>query len=257
MKQLLLAAALVPALLLAIAATSFADDNLPAPAVPDIPEMVSRTTGQYSIGVQCHPDRTVLEWVSERLMYFCRDLAFVRDAKLMELREDSGVEDIVEYYFQALGGENSAREPLPFGDPVPQGGILLTEVCWLGHCCTMQRDVWEDSGNAGNHTVRQWFTIDTRTGRVLRLDDIIRRKGFADFADQAVKFLRVQDGGLWTEYHSFSDSAALIAGADGCALVQEGVLVWYNPYSIASGNEGVVSALVPYHLAAGNLRSCL
>lgn len=119
----------------------------------------------------------------------------------------------------------------------------------------MQEATWYDCMSCGDNTTRSWFTIDRKTGNQLELCDIVKEDRMQDFAYAMIKHLNGW-GSPWFNYAREirdCDLVDLLKQNDGCALVKEGVVVYYHPYNMGCGAEGQFNALVPYEEIKGIL----
>ena len=46
--------------------------------------------------------------------------------------------------------------------------------------------------------------------------------------------------------HASEDPVKLLGDADGCALIREGLIIYYHPYHIGCGADGQFTAVIPY-----------
>lgn len=234
--------------------SSFEEDII---KVPVISGLTFKTTGRHHVGVKCPDNPYLLGWVDQQLK------KFIIWSQTGKHPSEQGGEEIpyksytspsvqVDNCIARLGG----RIPIPgeLEDPIEQFAILITDVCSVGDYYTMQRDDWYDYSSCGNNTTKEWFSINTKTGKVIGMDDL-----FATDGDDASKLLAilikhlVGYEGLWkdgvTDY-----TTEILHKADGCALLSDSVLIFYDPYTIGCGADGRFTAKIPISELNGLLK---
>ena len=94
------------------------------------------------------------------------------------------------------------------------------------------------NGSCGCPSWADYFTVNKKTGRRLTTADLVERYGYARVSkglrDAFVK--GKQERNADREVYNYTGQE-LIDLADGCAIVNEGVMVYYRPYAVGSGAE--------------------
>ena len=71
-----------------------------------------------------------------------------------------------------------------------------------------------------------------------------------------MKYLKNFKGELWY-YPDFewvpTDPLELLKAMNGCALIREGLIIYYHPYEIGCGADGQFNAIIPYGQIKGLL----
>ena len=229
--------------------------------IPDIPGLVFRSTPGRHLGVRCPKDKNVLKWVSykvKRYADWCKSgPADTIPSTVPVYERPKSAEDICNHYFEIVYVPNLIRN---LGDDdvlvIEQFAELLVDVFENRDYVTMQEATWYDCMSCGDNTTRSWFTIDKKTGRQLELSDIIQEDRMQDFAYLMIKHLNNWDS-PWFDYARgvrMCDLQHYLDLRSGCALVKEGVVVYYHPYIMGCGAEGQFNSLVPYDELKGILK---
>lgn len=84
-----------------------------------------------------------------------------------------------------------------------------------------------------------YFTVNKKTGQRLTTADLVEKLGYAQVSkglrDAFVKGKQERNADI--EVYNYTGQE-LIGLADGCAIVNEGVMVYYRPYVVGCGAEG-------------------
>lgn len=120
-------------------------------------------------------------------------------------------------------------------------------VCIVAHKI-YDRDEWatyiiefsfDYNGSNGCPSWADYITVNKKTGQSLTTDDIVKRYGAGQVSknlrDAFVKAKDERNATLDVQNYS---GAELIDAADGCAIIDEGVMFYYRPYNIGCGAEG-------------------
>lgn len=95
------------------------------------------------------------------------------------------------------------------------------------------------NGSNGCPSWADYITVNKKTGHRLNSRDIVEKYGYASVSkslrDAYVKAKQERNFDL--EVYNYSGQE-LIDQADGCAIVNEGVMFYYRPYSVGCGAEG-------------------
>jgi hypothetical protein len=95
------------------------------------------------------------------------------------------------------------------------------------------------NGSNGCPSWADYFTVNKKTGKRLTTADLVEKYGYARMCkglrDAFVKGKQERNADL--EVYNYTGQQ-LIDLADGCAVVNEGVMVYYRPYVVGCGAEG-------------------
>lgn len=150
--------------------------------------------------------------------------------------------------------EDSFRQRKCSGDGFPerpnaQRGYLLTD-CWMTpEYSTFYEATWYDEMSCGDKTTQSYYSVDRKTGKAACLADLIGEDAVPVLAGLLVKYLKNAGGELWIDLlpeHASEDPVKLLGDADGCALIREGLIIYYHPYNIGCGADGQFTAVIPY-----------
>ena len=97
--------------------------------------------------------------------------------------------------------------------------------------------------SCGAHCYVDYFTIDKRTGKVLAVDEVIAQYGRSKIGAMLVSAYRCK-ALIRNNYAGGYTGDELISNADGVAIINEGILVYYHPYRIGNGAEGQYNLII-------------
>ena len=129
-----------------------------------------------------------------------------------------------------------------------QAGLLLADSWHTGALHTFYRIDWYDWMSCGNNTRESWWTVDATTGKLLSLSDFI----LPDKQDAltALMMPRIVNGKrekLIKQYPTYiAEAKDLLKRADGCALIPEGLVIFFYPYNLGTGADGEYEAVIPF-----------
>ena len=85
------------------------------------------------------------------------------------------------------------------------------------------------------------------TGQTASLADLVGAENLPRVAELLVDSLKNANGELWKDSRKDSkiDPISLLEQRDGCALIREGLIIYYHPDTIGIGAEGSFSAIIP------------
>ncbi|MBE6252313.1 MAG: DUF3298 domain-containing protein [Bacteroidales bacterium] len=140
-----------------------------------------------------------------------------------------------------------------------QAGLLLAD-CWhTGNLYTFYRIDWYDWMSGGNNARESWWTVDATSGRLLTLDDMIRPEMKDSLSTLMMERLVNGIDDLVVMRYPFepADYPDVLQRANGCALIPEGLVIYFYPYNLGSGADGEFEAVIPYEELNGILREPL
>lgn len=204
------------------------------------------------LAIRCPEDPTLLDWVSSRAATYtewCKSGMYGPQPEKYVVGVSPA--DICNKYISLIKmvfrqqdccGDN--------GSPNEQFGFLLTD-CWrTERYCTFYEATWYDMMSCGDNTRESYYSVDLNTGKVATLEDFVPKSKWQKLADIMLKHLRNGNGDLW-KHPDFdwvlSDSLALLKAMNGCALIREGLIIYYYPYEIGCGADGQFNAVIPYN----------
>ena len=95
------------------------------------------------------------------------------------------------------------------------------------------------NGSNGCPSWADYITVNKKTGKRLTTNDLVEKYGYSSVSKELrnafVKAKIERDAEI--ELHNFS-GRELIGLASGCAIVNEGMMVYYRPYIVGCGAEG-------------------
>ena len=106
---------------------------------------------------------------------------------------------------------------------------------------------YDYGGTCGCPSWADYITVNKKTGHRLTTDDVVKKYGMAQVSKSLRKaFVKAkQERNFDLEVYNLSGQD-LIDFADGCAIVNEGVMFYYRPYSVGCGAEGEFNLVLDY-----------
>ena len=201
------------------------------------------------LAVRCPEDSVLLQWASGRVAGYVEQ-SITHDA-VQKVQVGSSA-DICNHYIRKIRRKFDQFQCCGEGDhdvPNEQFGYLLTD-CWkTERYCTFYQSTWYDCMSCGDNTTESYYSVDVETGRVVTITDLVREKDLPRLANLMMKYLKNFKGELWTnpdfEWVS-TDPLKLLMAMNGCALIREGLIIYYHPYEIGCGADGQFNAVIPY-----------
>lgn len=123
--------------------------------------------------------------------------------------------------------------------------------------CTVCHKIYEDAewatyaltfnctfhGSCGAHCYVDYFTIDKRTGKVLAVNEVIAQYGRSKIGAMLVSAYTTE-ALIKSNYAGKYTGDDLISKADGVAIINEGILFYFQPYNIGNGAEGQYNLII-------------
>lgn len=165
--------------------------------------------------------------------------------RLRESNKPQNAREILDFgsqVFDMYTQQKKARKPESSYEQIPEGRWCLVahKVYDKGDQATYMVVVSYDiNGSNGCPSQALYWTFDKKTGSLLQSKDVIAKYNKEDLKSQ-----------LWNAYYETCkqrgydedmitlDPENLLSGVSGCAIINEGILFYYLPYSIGSGAEG-------------------
>ena len=229
-------------------------------SLPPIPGLKYRTYSSFCpkdtcdayravLAVRCPENSVLRQWASSRVAgYVGKSITHdnVREAKVVSSA------DICNQYIGLIRKKFNQIQCTGEGDhdaPNEQFGYMLTD-CWeTEQYCTFYESTWYDCMSCGDNTTESYYSVDLKTGRLATISDFVQEKDFPRLANLMMKYLKNYKGELWA-YPDFewvpTDPLELLKAMNGCALIREGLIIYYHPYEIGAGADGQFNAVIPY-----------
>ena len=205
------------------------------------------------MAVRCPQKRVLLDWASKRAALYevvcCNDPTGKTEPEKVLVVKSAG--DICSQYIRRI--EESVRQEcleggMP-GEMNEQSGFLLTD-CWqTDKYCTFYQATWYDMLSCGDNTTQAYYSVDKKTGRVATLEDFVPKSRWPALAEILYKYLKNSSGKLWVDENpdrNTFDPMETLNDRSGCALIREGLVIYYFPYAIGGGYEGEIMAVIPH-----------
>ena len=201
------------------------------------------------IALRCPDNSVLLDAISGRLCDYSNKITHSTAIRKCEKPESSGT--IRSYYIDAIRNHISKHTEHTEGQNLPneQHGILISD-CWQsGDYYTFYEATWFDMDSNGNQTTESYFTVDSKTGKQLQLEDIVQQDNWNHLEQILPKYLISETGKHYEatvlEPWNFT-SHELLENRTGCAVIREGLVIYYHPMVIDGALTGGYKAVIPY-----------
>ncbi len=196
------------------------------------------------LAVNCPDNEVLLRWVSQKACEFTNKC--IEDS-LRQIRPDLSLTSamaICEYYINQASLYFKDVVKVSEHDegyaPIEQRGRFIAEVWHQGQYHTFLVSDWYDQLSCGYNTDGSYITIDSATGEEIRFADLIENERMV------LDYLRSHDE-AWAVIEGEPGSRGdMLAQMGGCALLKEGLVIYYHPYSIGIGALGEPIFTIPY-----------
>ena len=103
------------------------------------------------------------------------------------------------------------------------------------------------NGSCGCPSWADYITVNKKTGHRLTFGDLVEKYGLARVSDSLREAYVKAKGERNVELDVYNLTGhELIDGADGCAIVSDGVMFYYRPYSVGCGAEGMYNLILDF-----------
>lgn len=201
------------------------------------------------IALRC-PDNTVLlDAISGRLCDYSNKIT--HSIAIQKFVEPESSATVRSYYIDAIRSHLIKHPEHKAGQNLPneQHGILISD-CWKsGDYYTFYEATWFDMNSNGNQTTESYFTVDSKTGKQLQLEDIVPEDNWNHLEQLLPKYLISETGKHYeaTDLEPWNfTSRELLERRTGCAVIQEGLVIYYHPMVIDAALSGGYKAVIPY-----------
>lgn len=225
---------------------------------------------EYAVlAFRCPPIQPLLDWVADTVHTFVRDCPIGNglityndkspDIPVKHMKTDR---EICDYYIGQLRHVYDGWHCSGEGDHNiinEQAGLLLAD-CWnVNNLHTFYRIDWYDWLSGGNNVRESWWTVDATSGKLLSLSDFILPDKLDSLAALMMpRLVNGKDSFILDKYpYVPEDFSGILQGANGCALIPEGLVVYFYPYNLGAGADGEYEAIIPYDELEGILKKPL
>lgn len=242
------------------------EDSLDFPSIPGLVHKavyamcpVDICVAEYAvIALRCPQEQPLLDWMSEKVCDFANNCPvgngrekYMGKAQGIQKKSLGSAEETCQYYMDQLGHLYDDWVCSGEGDPGSyneQSGLLIVD-CWrAGGLCTFYRADWYDWMSCGDNTKESYITVNAKTGKEMHLEDLVRPEKFDDLSALVLSHLTNGKGEAPVE------SNDVLARANGCGLIREGLIIYCYPYNLGCGADGQYNALIPYEELDGILK---
>ena len=254
---------------------SFREDTL---VFPPIEGLVHRSAyaicptdtcvAEYAVlALRCPPIQPLLNWVADTVRAFVQECPIGNGLSNYNNRELGiptkhlkSAREICDYYIGQLNHAYDNWHCTRDGDHDvinEQAGLLLAD-CWNnGNLYTFHRMDWYDWMSCGNNTRESWWTVSATTGKLLTLKDLVMPGKKDKLAELMMAHLTNGRGEIYAEQYpdAFKNNHEVLSLANGCALISEGLVIYFYPYILSIGADGQYDAVIPYSELEGILNS--
>ena len=194
------------------------------------------------LAISCPENKVLLSWVGRKARDFANecigdsgtDIGFIDLPVSSKMICDYYVDRINWYYKDFVSVCDRQGEP----SPNEQHGCLIADVWNKGRFHTFVVYKWyELLSKSYNNVDVQYVTIDAKTGKEYTLDDFVRESDRSAINRILQTFKGVE----------FAEDKDFVSVIDGCALLEDGLLFYFTPYSM-----GYLNAIIPYNILDEN-----
>ncbi|MBQ9889125.1 MAG: DUF3298 domain-containing protein [Bacteroidales bacterium] len=206
------------------------------------------STFQATLAVRCPNEPGLLKWLAGRVQKYVTDwpAGYNRPGTdPVAEKEFRNTRELVDYYMGILEDALKDAGNEDFPATTHQTGLLLAD-CWQkGELCTFYESVWDNE----SHLSRDgYITVNAKTGKAMRLEDLVSQKDFDALSSLLMPRLENAHGVrlLDQNYGYTTDNKTVLRQLSGCAMIREGLIIYFNPYILGSGADGSYKAVIPY-----------
>ena len=236
---------------------TFKEDTL---NIPPIPGLVHKTglnaqkcgrsyIYDYQIlALRCPPRASLLKWMTRRLQsYFLIKAIPKRENKFQSVKE------ICSFFINRFNEYGNWYSDTTIENPYfyhQKEGLLIAD-CWAsGDYYTFYEISWSNVNNLGHEAYK---TVNQQTGEELFLNDFVDSVNYEKLSRLMLSRLVDEYGAYYIDNHSYENTVSFLECLSGCALIEEGFVLFFYPYIVGCGAEGEFEAIIPYE----ELRSIL
>lgn len=211
------------------------------------------------LALRCPPNRVLLNWLTKNIrswVSFCLGNFGQEEEEVGKapIGKFNSAKEICQYYMKWLDKKMKAKKCMAPEDKwyCFQEGYILAD-CWnRGNLYTFYEVMWHNYNGMSDEL---YLTIDAVTGKELTLTDIVDSTKFDQLSKLMLERLVDVNGVYYISEPSMHEipPEELIYRSDGCALIEEGLYLYFNQYSIGSGAQGRFVSIIPYKELTGLL----
>lgn len=210
----------------------------------------SCNTGYYVVGIRCPQEKHVRSWVDNKLWDTMKEKGYEKKAPRRIVNNTSiPIHKVSDFYLNQWQSfynhylndfiicENDGKYP------TEQFGLIITDVWQNGNYYTMCVHDWYDMMSNGCPYTTSFYTINASTGKEVSLNDIVSikdNKRLEKLLKGKLAWMRKQRCDFPLQKIDFLEECT------GVALVKEGLLIYFHPYTIGVGSEGQYNVVIPY-----------
>ena len=221
------------------------------------------------LALRCPPVEPLLRWMADTVYAFVEQcpiggglLTYNEKSIDIPKKYFNSAEAICNYYIEQLQHSYDGWHCTGEGDHDnlnEQAGLLLADSWSIANLCTFYRIDWYDWLSAGNNARESWWTVDSITGNLLGLDDYIVPEMRDSLANLMMPRLINGNRDYLIRLYDYSeqDNNGVLERANGCALIPEGLVIYFYPYNLGAGADGEFEAVIPYDKLDGILKEPL
>lgn len=225
-------------------------------AIPAIPDLYHNSVIGYCkadtcwaerllLALRCPEEEVLLQWLENHVNEECHECLngyqFEEKVPLPHLTHIENAKQICDHYIKETKLRYDSKpcymNPDEHSIPMEQNGIIITDVWQKDDICTFFESRWFDYLSCGDNTRKSYYSVDRKTGKVLELEDLIEIADTTAFEKLIYKHL---------DHEPQAGHVGLASVMDGCALIREGLIIYYYPYHLGCGADGQFYALIPY-----------
>lgn len=214
----------------------------------------SCNSGYYVIGMKCPPVRTLRRWTNDKLWEEMKDKDkgyYKKAPKTIVDNPASSATKISDFYINQwlrhynhdLNSFLKCEGAGKLAFPTEQFGLIITDVWHKKNYYTMCVHQWYDMMSNGCPYTTSYYTIDASTGKELSLNSLVSKNDYPKLEDllkRKLAWMKKQRDAFPLQDIDF------LSNCTGVALVKEGLLVYYHPYTIGAGFEDQYNVIFPY-----------
>ena len=207
------------------------------------------------VALRCPKERVLLDWVADYVAGFTgasqegytisADKPVARKPRMRNARQIC--DHYVDLYKKNISGRPCDNDKECHNTPNEQNVLLITDILQTRSFCTFFVHTNFDFLSCGCNYRYDFQTIDKNTGKELGINDFVESYDSTAFKAFVAEY-----------YDGIYGKDRLIPGNmretpfTGCALTKEGLMVYYAPYTVGCGADGVVMVQIPYDELAKN-----
>jgi len=209
------------------------------------------------LAISCPKNSQLLRWVSNTACNFINACMTDSLDRISPNHSLNSAKEICDYYIEVA--RSSFKKEVSVCDheanlPLEQHGWMIADVWHKENYHTFLVSSWYDWSSCGDNTAFSYVTVDSSTGNGLVYDDFVNQSDEKKLENILLKYLR-NENGRWADDNvrvTMYSKKSLLSQMDGCALLKEGLIIYYYPYTIGSGADGEFIAIIPYEVLKTN-----